>query len=110
MVLLATKEHQVASGILTNTRATRCTETPAYAWPKKGSHQLFLHKKLFPGIEPVTLQSHDNNFTSVKVTPLTKSDKCVEKFGIQLHFMSPLHKSESKRTKTESSNFWYLES
>jgi len=24
----------------------------------------FLHKRLFPGLEPVTFQSHDNNFTS----------------------------------------------
>jgi hypothetical protein len=29
-----------------------------------------LHKRLFPGLEPVTFQSHDNNFTScAKVTP-----------------------------------------
>jgi len=39
---------------------------------KKGqlfSLTLFLHKRLFPGLEPVTFQSHDNNFTScAKVT------------------------------------------
>jgi len=33
---------------------------------------LFLHKRLFLGLEPVTLRSHDNNFTScTKVTPLS---------------------------------------
>ena len=30
----------------------------------------FLHKRLFLGLEPVTFQLHDNNFTScTKVTP-----------------------------------------
>jgi len=30
----------------------------------------FLRKRLFPGLEPVTFQSHDNNFSDcVKVTP-----------------------------------------
>ncbi|AES97411.1 transmembrane protein, putative [Medicago truncatula] len=30
----------------------------------------FLHKRLFPGLKPVTFQSNDNNFTScAKVTP-----------------------------------------
>ncbi|KEH16427.1 transmembrane protein, putative [Medicago truncatula] len=57
--------------------ATRCTGAPAYAGSGKGSHYLVyctqsysvLHKRLFPGLEPVTFQSHDNNFTScVKVT------------------------------------------
>ena len=30
----------------------------------------FLHKRLFPELEPLTFQSHDNNLTScAKVTP-----------------------------------------
>jgi len=52
-------------------RATWCIEAPAFAGSGKGSHHLvycfslFLHKRLFPGLEPVT----DNNFTScAKVT------------------------------------------
>jgi len=53
-------------------RATRCTKAPAYAEFEKGptiwcivlSLTLFLHKRLFSGLEPVTFQSHDNNFTS----------------------------------------------
>ena len=37
-------------------------------WCTIRSLTLFLHKRLFPRLEPVTLQSHDNNFTScVKV-------------------------------------------
>ena len=39
-------------------------------WCIVRSLTLFLHKRLFPGLEPVTFQSHDNNFTScAKVTP-----------------------------------------
>jgi hypothetical protein len=39
-------------------------------WCIVRSLTLFLHKRLFPGLEPVTLRSHDNNFTScAKVTP-----------------------------------------
>jgi hypothetical protein len=33
-------------------------------WCIVRSLTLFLHKRLFPGLEPVTFQSHDNNFTS----------------------------------------------
>jgi len=33
-------------------------------WCIVRSLTLFLHKRLFPGLELVTLQSHDNNFTS----------------------------------------------
>ena len=40
-------------------------------WCIVRSLTLFLHKRLFPGLEPVTLRSHDNNFTGcTKVTPL----------------------------------------
>jgi len=39
-------------------------------WCIVRSLTLFLHKRLFPGLEPVTLQSHDNNFIScTKVDP-----------------------------------------
>jgi len=42
-------------------------------WCIVRSLTLFLHKRLFPRLEPVTFQSHDNNFTScAKVTPLKK--------------------------------------
>ena len=48
-------------------------------WCIVRSLTLFLHKRLFPGLEPVTFWSHDNNFTScAKVTPHMyelKSDK-----------------------------------
>ena len=57
--------------------ATRLTRAPAYAGSGKWSHHVVyctqpypvLHKRLFPELEPVTFQSHNNNFTScVKVT------------------------------------------
>jgi len=43
----------------------------------------FLHKRLFPGLEPVTFQSHDNNFTScAKVTPqVAKCHKMVKSYA-----------------------------
>jgi len=53
-------------------RTARCTKALAYAGSGKRSHHIgvlyaalpcFLHKMLFPGLEPATFQSHDNNFT-----------------------------------------------
>ena len=39
-------------------------------WCIVRSLTLFLHKRLFPELEPVTIQSHDNNFTNyAKITP-----------------------------------------
>jgi len=35
-------------------------------WCIVRSLTLFLHKWLFPGLKPVTLRSHDNNFTSYR--------------------------------------------
>jgi len=44
-------------------------------WCIVRSLTLFLHKRLFPGLEPVTFQSHDNNFTScTRVTPRYEYD------------------------------------
>jgi hypothetical protein len=34
----------------------------------------FLHKRLFPGLEPVTFQSHDNNFTSCAKVSIKKNN------------------------------------
>ena len=34
------------------------------------SYLVFLHKRLFPGLEPVTFQSRDNNFTVAPRLPL----------------------------------------
>jgi len=45
----------------------------------------FLHKRLFPGLEPVTFQSHDNNFTScAKVTPQNRDKQEREKQGARV--------------------------
>jgi len=52
-------------------REARCTKALAYTGSGKGSHHFgvlyaalpwFLHKGLFPGLEPVTFQSRNNNF------------------------------------------------
>ncbi|AES87682.1 hypothetical protein MTR_4g032170 [Medicago truncatula] len=70
---------EIVVGLNIKKRATRCTRAPAYAGSGKGFRHLVyctqsypvLHKRLFSGLEPVTFQSHDNNFTScAKVTPL----------------------------------------
>jgi len=53
-------------------------------WCIVRSLTLFLHKRLFPGLEPVTFQSHDNNFTScAKVTPQDQSRHIQEKSSVQ---------------------------
>jgi len=60
-------------------RGVRCTKAPTYTGYGKGSHHFgvlyatlpcFLHKRLFPGLEPVTFQSHDSNFTVAPRLPL----------------------------------------
>ena len=38
-------------------------------WCIVRSLTLFLHKRLFPELKPVTFQSHDNNFTRVVMIP-----------------------------------------
>ena len=49
---------------------TQCPGRGPTIWCIVRSLTLFLHKRLFPGLEPVTFQLHDNNFTScAKVTP-----------------------------------------
>ncbi|AET02162.1 hypothetical protein MTR_8g035970 [Medicago truncatula] len=52
-------------------------------WCIVRSLTLFLHKRLFLGLEPVTLQSHDNNFTScAEVTPHGDTDIPLEKLAL----------------------------
>jgi len=60
-------------------RAARCSKPPAHIGSEKGFHHFgvlyailpcFLHKRLFPGLEPVTFKSRDNNFTVAPRAPL----------------------------------------
>ena len=53
-------------------KAAQFTKAPAYAGSEKGSHRFgvlytvlpyFLHKKLLPGLEPVTFQSRNNKLS-----------------------------------------------